>query len=140
MGILPIEAVGLLAARFRIENVFGVGIKRGKSGDGGNQHAHGMGVVVKSVEKFFDAFVNEGVMRDVVGPVFQLRFRRQFAAQKQIGGFEIRALLGEFFDRISAVAKDAFVAIDERDLAGTRRRVAKRRVVAHHSEIDWYRF
>ena len=64
------EAIGLLFARFGAEDIFGVVIVGRERGDGGNQHAHGMGVVMKAVEKFFDAFVDEGVMGYVVGPVF----------------------------------------------------------------------
>ena len=67
------QAIGLLAARFGVENVLRVGIKSGKRGDGRNQHAHRMRVVVKAVEKFLDALVNERVVRDVVGPVRKLR-------------------------------------------------------------------
>ena len=39
----------------------------------------GMGVVVRAVEKFFDALVDEGVVRDVVTPVFQLLASGQLA-------------------------------------------------------------
>ena len=73
------QAVGLLAARIGIENVLRVGIKRGKRRDGGDQHAHRMRVVVKPVEKFLDALVNERVVRDVVGPIRELRLRGELA-------------------------------------------------------------
>ena len=76
------QAVGLLLARLGTEDVFRVVIERGERGDGGNSHAHGMGVVVKAIEKFLDALMDEGVMGDVVGPIFQLRSRRQFAVQQ----------------------------------------------------------
>ncbi len=33
----------------------------------------GMGVIVEAVEEFLDAFVDEGVVRDLTGPIFQLR-------------------------------------------------------------------
>ena len=55
--------------------------------------------------------------------------------QNQIGGFEIGAVLGQLLDGIAAVAQDALVAVDERDLALAQRRVVERRVVAHHPEI-----
>ena len=48
---------------------FRVRIKSGKRGDRGNQHAHRMGIVVKSVEKFLDALVDKRVMRYVIGPI-----------------------------------------------------------------------
>ncbi len=68
-GHLADEAVGLLPARFRVKNVLGVVIKGRKRGDRGDHHAHRVGVVVKSIEKLLDAFVDKSVMRDVVGPV-----------------------------------------------------------------------
>ena len=129
------QAVGLLPARFLVEDVLRLGIKRGKRGDGGNHHAHGVGVVVKAVQEFLHGLVDEGVVRDVVGPIFQLRARGQLAVQNQIGGFEIGAFLGQFLDGIAAVSQDAFVAVDERDLALTQGRVVEGRVVAHHPEL-----
>jgi hypothetical protein len=38
-----------------------------------------MGVIVKAVEEFLDAFVNEGVVRDVIGPVLELLGGGEFA-------------------------------------------------------------
>ena len=121
--------------RFLVENVLRFGIKRGKRGDGRNHHAHRVGVVVKPVQEFFHRFVNEGVVRDVIRPLLELRAGGQFAVQNQIGRFEISALLGQLLDRIAAVSQDAFVAVDEGDLALTQGRVVEGRVVAHHPEI-----
>ena len=129
------QAIGLLAARFGIEDVLRVGIESGERGDGGNQHAHRMGVVVKAVEKFLDALVNERVVRDVVVPIAQLRLRGQLAVKNQVGRLRIGAFFRQFLDRIAAVAKDALVAVDESDLAGAGRRVGEGGVVAHHAEI-----
>jgi hypothetical protein len=84
-----------------------------------------VGVVVKTVEKFLDALVDESVMLDLIGPVGKLRFRRKVAVKQQIGGFGIRAFLREFLDRITAVLKNALVAVNERDPAGAGGRVRK---------------
>src|SRR5882724_9024385 len=94
------KAISLLLARFNAEDVFRVVIEGGKSRDRGHHHAHRMSIVMKAVQKFLDAFVDEGVMRDVVGPVLELRGGGQFTIQKQIGSFEISALFREIFDRI----------------------------------------
>ncbi len=123
-----------------IENIFRVRIKSGKRRNRRNQHAHRVRVVVKSIEKFLDALVNERVMRDVVRPFVQLRFRGQLAVKNQVGGLEIRAFLRELFDRISAIAQNSLVAVDVSDLAGARRRVCERRIVAHHAEIGFVHF
>src|SRR5205814_7369540 len=55
------QAKRLFLARFRVQDVLRVVVERGKPGDGGDHHAHGMGVVMKAVEKCLDAFVNESV-------------------------------------------------------------------------------
>jgi len=129
------QAVGLLLARLGAEDVFRVVIEGGERGDSGNSHAHGMSVVVKPIEKFLDAFMDEGVMGDVVGPILQLCGGRQFAVQQQIGRFQVGALFCEIFDGIAAVAQDAGVAIDKRDSAYTGGGVVERRVVAHQPEF-----
>src|ERR1700722_13615201 len=51
-GHLSDQAIGLLAARFGIEDVLGVRVEGRKGGDGRYQHAHRMSIVVETVEKF----------------------------------------------------------------------------------------
>ncbi len=72
-GHLANQAIGLLLARLSVKNFLGIVIESGERGDRGNHHAHGVGVIVKSVEKFLDALVNEGVVSDVVRPFLELR-------------------------------------------------------------------
>src|SRR6266481_7822314 len=114
------EAVGLLSARLSAEDIFRVVIESGKSSDRRDHHAHWMGVVMKTVQKFLDSFMDERVVRDVVGPIFQLRGRRQFAMQEQIRRFEVSAFLSEIFYRVAAIAQDASVAVNVCDLADAR--------------------
>src|SRR5580658_6448348 len=90
---------------------------------------------MKAVEKFLDAFVNESVVGDVIGPVIELLLSGQLAIQNQVGGFEISALLREFLDGIAAVTEDAFVAVDKSDAADAGGGVVERRVIAHQAEI-----
>ncbi len=114
---LPDQAIGLLAPRFGIENILRFGIEGRERRHRRDHHAHRVGVVVKAVEKLLDAFVDEGVMRDVVGPVLQLRFGGQLAVENQVSRFEVRAFFRQFFDGIAAVAQDALVAVDVSDFA-----------------------
>src|SRR5579863_5769550 len=90
---------------------------------------------MKAVQEFLDALVNESVMGNVVGPVFQLFAGREFAKEDQVGGLEISAALGEFLDGVSAIAQDAGIAIDEGNLAFAEGRVVEGGVVAHHAEV-----
>ena len=73
-GHLADQAVGLFLAGFLAEDVFGVVIESGERRDGRDHHAHGMGIVVKTVQKLLDTFVDEGVMADMPSPVLQLLF------------------------------------------------------------------
>src|SRR5437762_4685690 len=79
--------------------------------------------------------MDERVMRDVIGPIFQLLGRRQFAMKEQVSGFQIRAFLREILDGIAAVTQNAGVAINKSDSADARSRVVERRVVTHHPEF-----
>src|SRR6266566_4298253 len=137
---LPDETIRLLLARLDAEDVFCVVIESGKRGNRGDHHAHGMGVVMKAVEKLLDAFVDESVMRDVIGPILQLRRRGQFAMQEQIRGFQIGAFFREVFDGIAAITQDAGVPIDVGNLADAGGGVVEGRVIAHHPEIFWVDF
>src|SRR4029077_8095908 len=94
-----------------------------------------MGVVVKAIEKFLDAFVHESVVRDVPGPILELRFGGKLALKEKISGFEISAFFGEFFDGVTAVAEDALVAVNVRDAADAGGGVVEGGVVAHHAKI-----
>src|SRR5437879_13916764 len=62
-GNLSDQTIGLLLARLGAENIFCVVIESGKRGNRGNHHAHRVGVVMKAVEKFLDAFMDERVVR-----------------------------------------------------------------------------
>src|ERR1700730_15411813 len=94
-----------------------------------------MGVVMKTIEKLFNALVNEGVMRNVVGPIRELRLVGKLAVKNQVGGLDVSAFFSEFLDGIAAVTQDAFITIDVSDLAGTRSGIGEGGVVAHHAEV-----
>ena len=74
-------------ARLDVENLLGLGIERRQRAHGAEQDSHGMGIMMKTVDKFFNVFMNDRVVRDVVRPVFKLRFVRQLAVEYQISGF-----------------------------------------------------
>jgi hypothetical protein len=55
------------------------------------------------------------VVRDVVGPLLELRLVRQLAVEDEVGDLEVGGLLGELLDRVAAVAQDAVVTVEVRD-------------------------
>ena len=59
-------------------------------------------------------------MRQRLAKRVELRGRRQFAEDEQVGHFDEVALLGQHLDRVAAVAEDALLAVEERDRAGGR--------------------
>src|SRR5712692_2718236 len=81
------QPVWLLLAGLGAEDILRIMVERGKSGNRRYRHAHGMGVVMEAIEEFLDALVDVGVVRDVVGPILQLRGCRQLAGEQQVGGF-----------------------------------------------------
>src|SRR5690348_5364230 len=129
------ETIGLLAPGVRVEDMTSVGVKSGERGNRGNQHAHGVGVIMKAVEEFLDALMNEGVMGDVVTPFLELFARGKFAKNNQIGGFEIAASLGQFLNGVSAIAENTLIAVNEGDLALAEGRIIEGGIVAHHAEV-----
>ncbi len=74
-------------------------------------------------------------MCHVIHPAFQLGLGGQLTEQRQIGYFEVVALLRQLFDRIPAVPKNPLLTIDERHGALARSRVRETGVVAQHPEI-----
>jgi len=71
-----------------------------------------MGVVVEAVHELLDVLVDHGVAQHFAVPIVQFVRGRQFAVQQQEGHLEKRAVLGELFDRITAIAEDAVIAIE----------------------------
>ena len=69
-GNLGNETQRLAIERLFIEHVFCIRIKSAKSCDRRNEHAHGVCVVVETInETLTHVFVNEGVMGDIEGPL-----------------------------------------------------------------------
>src|SRR5262249_43437417 len=90
---------------------------------------------MEAVEKLLDAFVNERVVGDVVLPILELRCGGQFTVQKQVSRLKVGRFLGEFLDRVTAVAQNTLVAVDESDAADAGSGVVVSGVVADHPEI-----
>ena len=76
-----------------------------------------MRVAPEAVEEARHLLVHHRVARDAIVEIGFLRRGRQFAVKQQIAGLEEVAVLGELVDRIAAIEQDAFVAVDEGDLA-----------------------
>jgi len=76
------QPVDLFLPTFLVKNVFGIRIKGRQRAERSFKHAHRMRVVVKAVDYFFDALINERVIGDVTCPVRQLRPIRQLAIEE----------------------------------------------------------
>ncbi len=59
----------------------------------------------------------------------------KFAVNDKVRDFEVGALFSELLDRITAVAQDSLVPVDERDRALARGCVHESRVVTHQTEV-----
>ena len=103
--------------------------------DGGEQHAHRVGVVAEALHELLDVLVDEGVVGDLEDPLVELLLGRQRAVDQEIGDLEVRGLLAELVDRIAAVLENPGLAVDVTDRAAHRRRVRERRVIGHEAEV-----
>src|SRR5436190_14759389 len=81
----------------------------------------------KPIEDFLDVLMHERMRLDIIAELSQLIFLWKLAEYQQVGNFQERRLFCQFFDRISAIAKDALVAVEESDstLGGTSVLVSK---------------
>ena len=107
-----------------VEDVLRLGVERRQRRDAAAQHRHRMRVVAEPLEKPFDVLVHVRVERDVVHPVVVLGLVRQLAVPQQPRDFEVAGLLGQLLDRVSAIAENPLVAVNEGDRAPTRCRVS----------------
>ena len=71
--------------------------------------------VAEALHELLGGFVQHGVVRDVVDPVLQFFLGGQFAEEQQVGDFQERAVLGQNFDGIAAIAQDSLVAVNVGD-------------------------
>src|SRR6185436_16450964 len=83
------------------------------------------------------------VPRDLAREARELLARRQLAVEQQPRDLEEGALLGELLDRVSAVAQDPLLAVDEADGGAARPGVAvagverdQARVLAQARDVD----
>ena len=129
------EPPHLLPARFLFVDSLGVGINRRERGDDRDEHAHRMGVVLEALHELLDVLVDHRVERDLAHPRVQLRRRRQFAEDDQVGRLQVGAVFGQLVDRIAAVEQDALVPVDVGNPAAARGGVLERRVVGHQTEV-----
>jgi hypothetical protein len=99
-----------------------------------------MCVVAERLHQRLDIFMDEGVMRNVVGPRRRLLLVRHLAKKDQVRHFQEVGSLGQLFDRIAAVFENSLVAVYERNCTFGGRGVHQRRVVGHQTEVVFVRF
>ena len=115
-------------ALFRVRAVHGARIEGRHRADGSGQHGHWVAVTAKSVKETVHLSVEQSVLGDETVKLTEFGLRRQFAIQQQVSNFEKAGLLRQLINRIAAMQKNAFFAIDERDLALARAGRRKPRV------------
>src|SRR5574341_2237489 len=94
-----------------------------------------MRVVLEALHELLGVFVDVGVNTNKFDPFRELVLGWQLAIEKEIGGLEVGAPLGELLDGISAIFEDAAVAVDLGDGRAAGRGVREGGVVDHEAEI-----
>ena len=126
-----------LLADLRVGDLVRLRVERAEGGERRDEHPHRVGVVVEPVdEALAHVLVDERVVRDVVRPLLELRLVRQLAVQEEVGDLDVRRGLGELLDRVAAVAQDAVVAVEVRDVGAAGRRRQVGRVVHEEAGIQ----
>ncbi len=70
-------------------DLVGVRVERRQRADGGDEHAHRVGVVAEALHEVLDVLVHERVDRDLVDPAAQLGLVGQPAVDQQVGDLEV---------------------------------------------------
>ena len=104
-------------------------VMRREGTDDGRQHRHRGGIFRETLENLLHLRLDGGVGAQEVAENLPLFLARQFAVDDEVGGLDEIAVPGELVDRITAVAQDAVVAIQEGDGALARAGVAVALVV-----------
>ena len=131
------QAQDLLVADLGIVDLLGLRVEGAERGQRRDEHPHRVGVVVEPVhEALAHVLVDERVVGDVVGPLLELRLVGQLAVEDEVGDLEVRRVLGELLDRVAAVAQDAGVAVEVRDLGAAGRGRQVRRVVHEQARVE----
>jgi hypothetical protein len=113
------ETDGVEPALFRVFAVHGARVERGEAAHSGGQHGHRVAVATETFKEPVHLGVQQGVLFDGVVEHFQFRCCRQLTVQDQVADFREGGLFGELPDGVAAVQKNAFIPIDESDLAFT---------------------
>src|SRR5258705_10483443 len=113
------EPINLFPTTFDIEDFLRVGIKRRERSQRGFKHAHWVCVVMKTIDYFFDTFIYERVIGDVLRPLFQFRLIGKFAVEQEISNLEVGTFFGKLIDGITTIFEDPFITVDKCDSALT---------------------
>ena len=85
--------------------------------------------VREPLEKVAHALVHGGARSNAAAELRKVFRGGQLAVDDEVGGLEKDGLVGQIFDAVTAVAKDALLAIDERDVAAAGTGVGKTVIV-----------
>ncbi len=99
-GHLGDEPDDLATAGLGVEDLLGVEIERRERRHRGDEHPHGMGVVVEPLEEPLSyVLVDVGVLGDLVSPSVEFASRGQLPVEQQVGDLEVVGVLGQLVDR-----------------------------------------
>ena len=89
---------------------------RHRTHDAGH-HCHRMRVIVETIDKPQQALVHHRVMAYGINEVVELLLIGQLGVKQQIGNLQETAIGGKLVHRVTAIQQNAFLAIDEGNLA-----------------------
>src|ERR1035437_5990748 len=79
--------------------------------------------------------MQHGVVGNLVNPVVEVGGGWQLSEEQQVGHLKEGAVLGKYFDRVTAILQDAAIPVDEGDIAAAGRCIHEGRIVKHQPKI-----
>ena len=76
-----------------------------------------MAVTAEPIKEPIHLGVQQSVLGDLAGELAEFALRRQLAIQQEVSDFEEAGLVCQLIDRVAAMEQNAFLSINERNLA-----------------------
>ncbi len=119
----------------RIRDIRRVVIEGRQRAHAAAHYSHGVGITAEAGEKAAHLLVHHRVVRDAMIEIILLRLGRQIAVEKKVADFEEVAMFCKLLDRVTAVQKHAFIAVDIGDLRFARGRGGEAGIVGEGTRV-----
>ncbi len=129
------QAHGREFAVFGNGNVAGVRVEGRERANRTTQDGHGVSIAAEAVEEIADLLMEQRVVGQRGGKGVILRFVGQFTIEQEVDHLFVGCVFRQLGNGVATVQQNALIAIDKRDLAVARGRLAITGVEREHSQL-----